>query len=109
MYALRHEGLYSCFISSTLLNIAWRLERKSHTSRSHGGKSSRHLCPIQRELIQKAWIVSVAANLEELTLEAFVRLLEKGQQNSPSNLVKTHPQFLTWVFGFQEVKEYVHR
>jgi len=30
------------------------------------------LCPIQRELIQKIWIVSAAANLEELTLEALV-------------------------------------
>jgi len=41
------------------------------------------------------WIVSIAANLEELTLEAFARLLEEGQQNSPSNPVKTHPQFST--------------
>jgi len=50
----------------------------------------------------------VAADLEELTLEALVRLLEEGQQYSPNDPIKAHPQLFTWAFGFEKVKGYIH-
>jgi len=53
------------------------------------------LSPVKREPLQEGMIVVIAADLEELALEAFVRLLEEGQQNSPINLVEVHPQLAT--------------
>jgi len=50
----------------------------------------------------------VAADLEELTLEALVRLLEEGQQYSPSDPIKAHSQLFTRALDFEEVEEYVH-
>jgi len=65
------------------------------------------VCPVQGKPIQKGWIIFVATDLEEFNLEALVRLLEEGQQYPPNNLIKTHPQLLTWAFGFEKIKEYV--
>jgi len=42
-------------------------------------------------------------DFEEFAFEAFVRLLEEGQQNSPRNPVEAHPQLATQAFGFKKI------
>ena len=54
-------------------------------------------------------VVVVTTHFEELPLEALIRLLEQGEENSPCHPVKAYPKLLPWTLGLEEVEEDVHR
>jgi len=53
--------------------------------------------------------MNAAAYLQELLLEALVRLLKERQENSPCHPIEAHPQLLSRVLSLKEVEEDVHR
>ena len=108
MYALRHVALYSCFISLVVLNTTWRLERKSHTSRSRGGKSSRHMDFLSlRVCVQykgnsskRLWSLALQRILKNLPLKPLYDCWKRVSKTLPATPLKlTHsfrPGFWLW-------------
>jgi len=80
LYTLNHVGLYSFLINSKVLNTVLRLERKSQTSRSRWGRSSRHLgflnlgfyVQYRGNPSRRLGSLALQRIFEEFTLEAFV-------------------------------------
>jgi len=47
--------------------------------------------PVQGEPIEKCGTLIITANMNELTLPIFIRLLEDGKDGSPSNPIEAYP------------------
>jgi len=49
-----------------------------------------------------------ATHSKELSLEAFIRLLEQREENSPCHTIETHPEVLPHTFSLEKMEEDIH-
>ena len=61
--------------------------------------------PVKGEPVQQSRVVLSETHPKELPFEAFVRLLEEREENSPYHAAEAHPEVIPGALGFKKMEE----